>query len=106
MSFLIGCERTLYQTNERRTSVRQANQVVHLSIPVAIVPNSADQNLLFLLTQIPHSYKGIVTNRQLGPKSATTGFNEALAGIGAVDLAGVAQFVVLEHSGVVVEMIR
>ena len=51
------------------------------------------------------SLEGVVSNRQRRPKSATAGFNKTLPCVGAVDVAGVAEFEVFENLGVVMEMV-
>lgn len=49
--------------------------------------------------------EGVVANGEWGPKTAAGGFDETLAGVGAVDVARVAEIVVFEDLSVVVEMI-
>jgi hypothetical protein len=51
------------------------------------------------------SNERIIPNCQRRPEAAAGGFDETLAGVGAVDVTRVAEFVIFEDFGVVVEMI-
>lgn len=88
--------------------VRRLAESIRLS--ASTFPQPLSQALLIEICssrqyESPRSYKSIIPNGQRCPESAAAGFDETLAGVGAVDVAGVAQFVVFEHLRVVVEMV-